>query len=91
MEGSDKTVDIKSLLPPGMKVNEGDIIELKVSSVAGGAVLAGYNYGEEGEGGEEAPSAEAGPPPAGSEEQGESWEDEFRKSMSPQKEQGSEY
>ncbi len=64
-------------LPEGMELNEGDIVEFRVIGPkdADGDWPVEYNHGEEGnegmgEGGE-------------GEEKGTSWEEDFRKSMSP--------
>lgn len=88
--GNTFTLD-PDMLPPGMagKVKVGDILEFKVAEEpdADGGVTVVYNTGEESGGGEEAMEAGAGageaPPEGGGEPTG-SWEEDFRKSMSPQ-------
>lgn len=59
------------MLPPGMKLNKGDIVEFKVigDQDADGDWPIEYNYGNKGE--------------EGGEEKGESWEDGLKKHMSP--------
>lgn len=65
-------------LPPGMELNEGDIVEFKVTGPkdSDGHWPIEYNYGEGGKGGE-------GMEEGGEGGEGTSWEDDFRKSMSP--------
>lgn len=68
------------MLPPGMKLNKGDIVEFKVTGDqdADGDWPIEYNYGEGGKGAEGEAATEGD-----GEGEGTSWEDDFRKSMSP--------
>lgn len=78
------------MLPPGMaaEINPGDILEFKVVAAANesGTIEVEYNYGEEGE------HMEEGKESMGGEKESESsWEDDFRKEMSPQNPNPSAY
>ena len=64
------------MIPQGMKVNPGDVLEFKVTGMEGGKILATYNTGDD-----EGKEAAAAPP--GEQTEGAGWEQNFRKEMSP--------
>lgn len=73
MQASGGTLHIgPDMLPEGMKLNKGDIVEFKVigDMDADGDWPIEYNYGDKGEEGYEG-------------EEGESWEEGLKKHMSP--------
>ncbi len=76
-EGGEGVIHIGAdMLPKGMELNVGDIVEFKVTGPkdADGDYPLEYNYGDNGEGGEGE---------GDDQDKGTSWEDDFRKSMSP--------
>ncbi len=64
-------------LPPGMELNEGDIVEFKVVGPKDADGDWPIEYNTEGKAGAEPEGEGEG------ESKGTSWEDDFRKSMSP--------
>lgn len=97
--GSNTFVIDPDMLPPGMaeKINKGDILEFKVveGGDGDGGITVEYNYGEGGgEGEEKEPMSEAMKEgDMGEMKEGETgnWEEDFRKSMSPQNDQSGAY